>query len=464
MEMIILIIIAVVVIRFVKKKRGSKPVKVYSIGDPSQLPNTLAELRKMRDKAKPELAFQCSRKICDLGIQLFQQGMLTAQSGTEYDVNVLLAEMYHYIDDANTYAYIPTDEVFEFRCLQAGTQMGEYFQLTPAGDVSKFIEYAWPHLADFYAEGKVCPRNPDQARKYYRMHITFEANMRNMHTSSIEGLMEVPAPGEEGRQEILKYIALMYGIGALQIKQREIVRNFHAQTLQQSAELLFRMDWARIGSPDIGVMLDEYNRQAMAGNAYAQYMLGRFLLKGRYVQKDEARGLALLEQAAAQDLYLAVDELSNHYYWLAHPYAGDHGDASKADIRRYEALSDKWSKRCDALSGMVEMAYANSFTDYIRNSADLPTRGPGKIFDTPREETAQPQPDAPSEPAKRSSIGFEFPSSVIGPGNERFYRMPLSGFTEAKYENDEGFITTIHVSHIGSDGHSAHNSDGSFYW
>lgn len=464
MELMILIVIAVVVIRYVKNKRGSKPVEKYSVGDLSQLPNTLGELRRMRDKAKkPEAVFQCRRKICELGIQLYQQGMLTAEPGSEYDANVLLGEMYSFINDSNCYVYYPVDEAFEFRCLQAGTHMGEYFQLNAQGDVAKFMEYAWPHLAEFYAEGRVCPRNPGEARKYFRMFITFEARMKNMHTSPIEGLMEVPEASEAGREEILKYIALMYGIGALQIQKKEIVRNFQAQTLQQAAELLFRMDWGRIGSLDIGVMLDEYNRQAMAGNAYAQYMLGKFLLKGRYVNKDEARGLALLEQAASQNLYLAVDALSNHYYWLAHPYAGDHGGASKAEIRQYEAQYSKWSRRSDQVLAMVEVQYADSFTDDIRNSGDLPTRGPGRVFEKERPQQSY-TPPAQSAPSEKPSNDSDFPRSVTGPGNETYYKRPMSGFFQANYQNGEGDIVTIHVSDIDSTGHAAHNSSGSFYW
>lgn len=465
MELIILIVIVVLVVKAIKKKKASKPVKEYSVGDPSQLPNTLAELRRMRDKAKPELAFQCSRKICELGIQLFHQGMMRNEPGSEYDANLLVGEMYRLIDDANTYAAVPHDAAFEFRCLQVGARMAKELQLETKGGVFDFLEYAWPHLADAYAEGLLCPRDPGEARKYYRMFITYEAKMQNMHTSPIEGLMEVPLEGEEGRQEILKYIALMYGIGALKIKKKEIVRNFQAQTLQQAAELLFQMDWACIGGTDIDAMLGEYYQQAMAGNAYAQYKLGSFLRTGRYVNKDEEHGLEFLEKAAEQGLYLAVSELSNHYYWLANPYAGDYGGATKAQIQHYKAQYSKWSSRCDTVSAMVEMAYANSFTDFIHNSANMPTRGPGRVFDTPQyEEPRYVQQEEKEEKESDVQYYFTFPNSVMGPGGERYYKMPMGGLTEAKYENDEGSIVTIHISDVGSDEHSAHNSEGSFYW
>lgn len=472
MEIIILIIIIILVVRHFRKKSkkaaAEKPVQVVSIGDPSKLPNTLAELRKMRDAGNDEVRYQCSRKICELGIQLYREGKIINDKGSEYDVSTLLGELYRLIIDSRTCDNLPMDEALVFRCLEAGAEMNEKLNPPMEGDVFSFTNYSWTALASFYAEGAVCPRNAAKARKYYRMRIVYESRMKKMDTESILNLMEVPQAGEDGRQEILKFIALLYGFDALKIQSGEIARNFNAQTLQQAAELLFRMDWGRIGGNDIDAMLDEYRKGAEAGNAYAQYKLGNFYLKGRYVPKDKAQGMALMEKAAEQDLYLAVDIVFNHYYWLANPYAGDYGGASKQQIKEWKAAYDKWASASDRVLAMVERNYANSFTEYIRNSGDLPTRGSGKAVAESEPETA-----AATEEEHRGRLGMtdsespftilDLPDVITGPYNVT-YRKTSASASSVDYWGDNGESTTIHVSDIGMTGQSAKNSDGYFYW
>lgn len=470
MKFIIIAVIIFLIVRHFKNKIDDrKPTQVFSIGDPSTLPDTLSELRKMRDKAKSEeLSYQCSRKICELGIRLCKEGKIVNDRSSEYDVSKLLSEMYQFIHQSHMYDYIPVDNDLEFRCLEAGSEVNEKLNPSMDGDVFNFTDYAWDALARFYTEGKVCPRDPAKARKYYRMRIIYESRMKDMNTQPIRDLMEVPQAGDSGKEEILKFIALMYGIYAIKIRTGEIARNYQAQTLQQAAELLFRMDWGRIGDENIDTMLDEYRKGAEAGNAYAQYKLGCFYLKGRYVAEDEAQGLALLEKAAAQDLYLAVDAMSDHYYWLAHPFAGDYGGASKEQIQAWTAAYKKWSAADDRVLAMVEQAYANSFTGYIENSGNVPTRGEVKV-----PEESKPEAQEEDNEEHRGFLGetdkesgftcLDLPEVITGPYGVTYRRTSLSA-NSADYWSDQGDSTTIHLSDIIWDGQQAKNSDGYFYW
>lgn len=378
MKIIVILVIIFFVIRWLMGKKASQAAPAYAPGDSSAMPSSLSELRRCLDRTrKDELRYQYRRKICEVAVLLNRAGEIVNDPRSENDVTLILEELYQFIHDCHLFSNMPIEPKFEFACLEAGMDMYERLLPEVTDTIAEFLQYARHYLPDFYAEGKVCPRNPEKARYYYRTAIKDSIELKTNDTSLIEGLMEVPDAGEEGKDEILRYIAIYYGISAVQLLSNDIAVNAFPQTLQQAAELLFRMNWNKIGSADIQEMLDEYNRCALAGNAYAQYTLGRFYLDGRYVEKDEAMGLELLKKAANQSLYLAVDKLGNYYYWLVHSIEENSKRVDAQQLQEWKGECDYWMKQSDTLLTRVGEAYANSFTKYLPHFQDLPTRGPG---------------------------------------------------------------------------------------
>lgn len=482
MEMIILIIVIVVLVKHFKKKGESgsstSTAAPVSLGDPSQLPDSLAELRKMRDKAKKEdIRYQCRRKICERGIELYHEGKLVASPGAENDVSTLLDEMVKLINDSHTYTYIPSDDEFEFRCLREGEDMITDFTERAKNDPSvkfpfpaEFSGYSWKALAEFYTEGRVCPRNPGEARKLWRMCLVFEQRTKSeLSFNLIESLMEIPAPGEDGKQEICKWIAMMYGLELVRLKKGQQAWICFPQVLQQGAELLFELNWDAIGSDDISAMLEEYQRGADAGNAYAQYRLGSFYLKGRYVKEDEEKGLALVLKAAEQNLYLAVQEATDHYQRKSSWYTVEEEKLTKQQTKEREALYHNWSKRCDVLLPQVAQQYADSLAGYFQNAGSVPTQSTAATA----ERVHEVEDEAEKDETYRGRFGqtdeesvftcLDLPDVITGPYGVTYRRTSISS-NSADYWGDDGSSTTIHLSDIGAAGNSAKNSDGYFHW
>lgn len=482
MELIIIIVIAFFVIRYFKKKKADNETPVAPAPIPTEeelaaLPADLAELRKLRDKAKWGKDYAFRRRICEVGMELYDQGKIVANPGNANDVGKLLGDMLSLIKDAGSYTHYPNDDALKFRCLCAGEAMIHDFNDRKREDPTinfnypvDFSEYSWPHLAEFYAEGKYCPRNAGEARKFLRMLLTYQTRgKKEVDDSIIEQLMEVIAPGEDGKSEIRKWISINFGLGALKIKQGQTYRNFRPQTLYQAAELLFELDTDAIGSNDVDAMLDAYRRGAEAGNAYAQYMLGQYYLKGRFVEKDEAKGVELLTQAGKQRLYLAVSALSWHYHWIAHPYAGDHKGASKQEIAERERVYNAWSKRCDEVSAEVEQKYAPILAaGFSDGAADVPTRNVAQPV-----QQAAPVVEKDDDDEYVGRLGtkdsespftpLSFPDVMTGPYGVTYRRQSIS-INSADYWGDDGNSTTIHLADLGATGRNARNSDGYFYW
>ncbi len=162
-----------------------------------------------------------------------------------------------------------------------------------------------------------------------------------------------------------------------------------------------------------------------------------------------------------------MDAISNHYYWLAHPYAGDYGGASKEQIQQWTAAYEKWSTADDHVLAMVEQAYANSFTGYIENSGNVPTRVAVKV---PDESKPKAQEDIEehrgfwSETDRESVFTcLDLPEVITGPYGVIYRRTSMSA-NSADYWSDQGDSTTIHLSDLILDGRQAKNSDGYFHW
>lgn len=474
---LIVIIVIILIVFFVRRSKKSKQTQTpASVGNPADLPDTLGELRKMQKKSrKNDVIYQCRRKICEIGMRLYQEGKLVAQPGDENDVSTLLQEMVSLIHDSHMYVYFPTDVEFDFRCWQAVAEIMDDFRIRaekepeldkklelPYADLG---EYGFSNLARFYTEGIVCPRDPEKARLRWRQYIVYQQGMKKeIPGKAISGLMEIPAPGEQGRQEILKWIAAMYSLGAIKLLKGEIARNCWAQTHQQCAELLFQLNWDVIGGTDIPAMLEEYRKGTEAGNAYAQYKLGVFYYNGSFLKEDEEKGMALIEQAAEQNLYVAVEWMSNHYYWLAHPSAGDYGNTTKQQIKEYEKASDKWSKRADQVLATVEAAFKDSFGTYVKNSAGLETQGEGKV--TQPGSTGGEDVYTGKNGLTDSESPFtilSLPDVITGPYNVTYRKVSVSA-NSADYISDHGESATIHVSDISPSGGSATTSAGYFHW
>lgn len=374
-----------------KKKReqeatATAPTNTHTAISSDTTAKSLNELRRLSDKSKDyNQKYQYKRKVCELGIKLFEEGKIVNDPSSEYDVSKLLSDMYNLINDSHTYTYYPEDPAFDLFCLKAGTTMSEALDPEAKGDVFNFLNYAWEHLADFYAEGKYCPRDAEAARKYYRMRLVYETKMNNISSGPIKGLMEVPLAGDGGYQEINKFISLMYGIDKLKKSKGEIARNCFAQTLRQASDLLFKLEWDKIGANDIQAMLNAYQKGVEENNAYAQYKLGEFLVNGKYVVKNEAQGVSLLEKSCAQGLYLACDCLSDYYAQLTFYTEG----LTKQQEKEYSAAYNKWSNQCDVLLKKVEADYAKSCEEYLNTSKSAKTVSTNNRKATNTETSAQ---------------------------------------------------------------------------
>jgi TPR repeat protein len=65
---------------------------------------------------------------------------------------------------------------------------------------------------------------------------------------------------------------------------------------------------------DLASARDWYQKAADQGNAPARYNLGNMYLTGRGVDKDAAKGLALVEASAKQGFPLAQSRMAGLYY------------------------------------------------------------------------------------------------------------------------------------------------------
>ena len=295
---------------------------------------------------------------------------------------------------------------------------------------------------------------------------------KELDADYLELLMEVIGPGEEGKREVRKWIGIAYGLGALRIKlaqqQGKSYRVYQPQLMYQAAELLFELDTDAIGGDDVAAMLDAYRRGAQAGNAYAQYKLGQFYLKGRFVEEDTAKGVELLSKAGEQNLALAVIAVWNHWYWLAHPYAGDFGDATKQEIAERKRNFDYWNSRTDALQREVERRYAPILAaGFSDGAADVPTQVVAQpVRQTPASSAADDEEYTGRLGVKDSESFFtcmDFPDVMTGPFGVTYRRTSI-GTNSADYWGDNGESTTLHLADLGGTGRSARNSDGYFYW
>lgn len=350
----------------------------------ADMPTDLKALRKLRDKVKFGKENPYARRICEVGLDLYNEGKIIAKPGDPNDVGELIKDIETYIHDTNWYTFYTVDPVFELKLLQTGDVIVTDFMERNKQDPSvlftypaDFVKRIWDSLPEYYTEGKYCPRNTAEARKYLRLMLTFQANgEKDISNRYIMRLMEVIAPGNQGRSEILKWISISYGLGAMKIQEGRTYRNFYPQIAYQAAELLLKLDTDAIGGDDIDAMLAAYRCGAEANNAYAQYKLGQFYLKGHFVEKDEAKGLELLKAAAAQRLSVAVKAVCDYYY-----NESQYNDSlNKKQKDEYYRIYTGWSKRVDEVEHEVEELYASviagGFSDGV---ADIPTRNIAEV-------------------------------------------------------------------------------------
>lgn len=484
MELILIIVIAYFVIKHFKKKKAARTpepqVAIPTAEELAAMPADLGELRKLADKIKYPNDYAVRRRICEVGIELYKQGQIVAQPGNANDARKLIDEMMYIIDHNSSDGY-PSDPAFRLRLLEAGEEIIHDFNNRKQADSSvqfaypqAFSEYSWPKLAEYYNRAEHCPRNAGEARKYLRMMMTYTTRAKKeLDEDYIETLMEVIAPGQDGKNEIRKWIGIAYGLGALRIKlaqqQGKAYRVFRPQLMYQAAELLFQLDTDAIGGNDVEAMLAAYRRGAYAGNAYAQYKLGQFYKDGIHVEQDVAKGVELLSKAGEQNLALAVKAIWNYWYWLAHPFAGDYGDATKAQIAEYKKNFEYWNRRIDALQREVEHKYAPILAaGFSDGAADVPTQ----VEARPVVQQAAPVVKEEEEEyvgrlgQKDSDSVFtlmDFPDVMTGPHGVTYRRTSI-GINTADYWSDTGDSTTLHLADLGATGRNARNSDGYFYW
>lgn len=473
MNVIILILIAYFIFRFLKNRSSSTVAKTITLGNLDQYPNTLPELANMKYRTNDKsVAYHCHRKYCELAMNLYNEGKLSAKHGDPHGAAQVLEEILTFVRFSENDSSWPLDDEFNFRCLKTGMDMIEDFhnQKKTNPDIhfpvpNEFIEKAMFALSEYYNEGKFCPRNPALARKFLRMRIDVSRRLeKSISSSALWDLMEVPEGNDFGPEEISKLIALEYGMDQIKLNAGKINRNSSAQLHQQSAELLFQMNLDNIGSSDITVMLSEYQKCADAGNAYAQSKLGSFYIKGRFVEKDISKGLDLLEKAVTQDLYLAAKELFDYYDSLAHPYGGGNGGATKEQLKEYERLYSFWGNRCDKIRKVAEVTYANHLAEYFHGGVNKST------CCVERAEAVSSDYDTDSTYRGHSGLtDRESPFTVLDLPNVikdaygNVYEKNGIGVESADYYG-QGLTITIHVSDLGNSGRNATTSDGYFSW
>lgn len=434
--------------------------------DPATLPSDLAELRKMRDKAKWDKTAPYERKICEVGVELYRQGKLVANPGDVNDVNTLLKEMESYIDSCHRYTHYTKDPAFELLLLETGYDMVCAFKEMQDKDPtvrftypSDFVKRVWSDLPGFYAEGKYCQRNTPAARKYLRMILTFQVRgEKNITNTDLLNLFEVIAPGQQGKDELRKWITMDYGLQALHVAQaQQKVINTPYENIQ-AWESLCQLNTDIISSGSAEEMLAEYQRGAEAGNPYAQYMLGKFYRWGRFVEKDFGKSLAWLQQSAQQRFYLGIDELT---WLLTWPPEG----STKQQTAEYKRLYDAWIKRQEEVGKELKVKYANAFTGAFDGAADNITYGCAVPAAPEVTESAPAQSEEyQGRFGKDSESPFtllQWPSTITGPHGV-VYHLQYVGMNTADYRADTGEFTTLHLSDRGA--MSARNSDGYFWW
>ena len=436
--------------------------------DPATLPTDLAELRKMRDKAKWDKTAPYERKICEVGVELYRQGKLVAKPGDTYDVNQLLKEMESYIDSCHTYLHYTNDPAFELLLLETGYDMVCTFKEMKDKDPTvpftypvDFVQRVWTDLPGFYNEGKYCQRNTPAARKYLRMILTFQIrSKKGISSADLLNLFAVIAPGQQGKDELRKWITMDYGLQALRVAQaqQKVIVGSHEH--MQAWEALCQLDTDIIGSGSAEEMLAEYQRGAEAGNAYAQYMLGKFYRWGRFVEKDYEQAVAWLTKAAQQRFYLGIDELTSLLGW---PPEG----CTKQQKAEYDRMRGAWYKRQDEVGKEVKETYASAFSGAFDGAADNVTYGCA----VQQQEAPAPAADVPAEEEEyRGRYGtdrespftlMDFPDVMTGPYGVTYRRTSI-GINTADYWGDDGSSTTLHLADLGA--MSARNSDGYFWW
>lgn len=478
--MIIILLIAAIalVIYFKNRDNGTSQTETqnkpepYVYIDPATLPNTIAELRAaIGDNQSRSYNYACRRKIVEVGIELFMQRKLVGREGDEFDITAMIKD----ISTVCFHSFSDSDPEFKFRCNRYGYAMCEYIarrkQVDPSvyydmDELADFAHSAAGMLAYYYSEGMGVSRNTFFARKFLRLNMTM--NLEGEHKledRDILRLMEISEDNETAPQEINKWLAIKFAMGEADIRKGTAIRNFFASTIQQSAQLLYQMDLKRIGSSDVSVMLDEYNKCAETGNAYAQYKLGMFYKSGRFLPQDQEKGMELLLKAAKKGLYLAAREVFKYYNDLASPYAGNYGNASKEQINAYEDASREWSNRLGKIDRQLEAQYnVDFYAHYIPSllsSTNISYSAP-----VIHEETEEEYFGSTDETDMESIFTILDLPDVIKDVYGNVYHKTNIGANYADYHCDNGNNTTIHLSeiNIGITGFSAKNSDGYFSW
>ena len=433
---------------------------------PAELPNDMKELYRLLSKTKYEKEGPVKCKICQVGVELYRQGQLVAKPGDPNDVNELLKTMESYLGSYNS-SYHTKDPAFELLLLETGYDMVCTFKEMKDKDPTvpftypvDFVQRVWKDLPGFYAEGKYCQRNTPAARKYLRMILTFQVRGKKEITNTdLLKLFEVIAPGQQGKDELRKWITMDYGLQALRVAQaQQKVINSPYENMQ-AWEALCQLDTDIISTGSAEEMLAEYQRGAEAGNPYAQYMLGKFYRWGRFVEKDYGKSLAWLQQSAQQRFYLGLNELT---WLLTWPPEG----STKQQTAEYKRLYDAWIKRQEEVGKELKVKYASAFAGSFGGAADNVTYGCA----VQQQEAPAPAADVPEDEEYRGRYGkdeespftlLQWPNTITGPHGVKYYLQYVSTNT-ANYRADTGEFTTLHLSDRGA--MSARNSDGYFYW
>lgn len=342
---------------FTKRDAEGLPMKFIDLYNEAMYPP-----KKYKDDAV--FKFKCTKKYVDVGYDMFKNGALECSSSADLpsDAEKVVDMAFSLVSCYENGTGCEIDYCKAWDSLMIIKEIGTYAAKNTniRRNFSDKIMKLWMKEADYSLVSKVIQRDTDHALHYFRAAMDYSLKVQNkIDVKTFLGLMECPQCGND---EIQLAILLNYDFGQLEIMKGNAQWNPFPSTWQQCFELFKELDPSAISSNNCEIMYNEYIDVASRGNAYAQFKLGTFFLDGRYVEKDVNQGISLLEDAAEQNLYLAIDRLSNYYY-----YAQDNC-SSKQEKEQMKQKYYSWSKKSDVILREVNEKYASQLEYLLKKN------------------------------------------------------------------------------------------------
>lgn len=282
---------------FTKKDADGLPSSFQDLGKELMWP------AKKKYRNDQEYKFRLAKKMFDIGLPLIQEDKLGADENYFLDCLSTLSGAY----EDGIFCEKNLQESFRCQKLRVDILERQARKKTISDGNAKVLTYDWQILADAYARGKGCPRDPEKARKLYCMCFDAAPVMAGemgdglgiYAESSVRPFMEgYPMPGDIFTAEEL--IRKMIGKG--QIKGYNLADDLY---------WMKQMEYTKLGrSPQEDIPV--FQKAAKTGNPYAQFLLAKCLMEGKGVEQNKEEGLKLMMEAGASN-YDAADYLCCYY-------------------------------------------------------------------------------------------------------------------------------------------------------